>query len=74
MPSDFQFKEPSLARPWYDMDISGIAQYKKLHRIILLNRAQKSWFYPDDYDDLYWETERLLLYIDPEDFLIIWES
>ena len=53
---------------------SGIAQYETLQTIILLNKAQKSWFYPHDYDDLYWETERLLLYINPEDFLIIWEN
>ena len=53
---------------------SGIAQYETLQTIILLNRAQKRWFYPHDYDDLYWETERLLHYINPEDFLIIWES
>ena len=53
MRSDFQFKEaPPLSVHGMIWIFSGIAQYKKLQRIILLNRGQKSWFYPDYYDDL----------------------
>ena len=48
---------------------------EKLQRIYWteLKKLILTWWH----DDLYWETERLhvaLIYISPEDFLIIWES